>query len=129
MTGSRVALGLMVCLLLRGSSGAQDDPAKKEILANGNLIHSLLASPVVGEPLIATARHRMTRTLADGTTISHHGHHFFARDSEGRVRVEMRLALGGHGKPDTVRVFAIDQLPTRWQLGKPARRQIAKLHR
>jgi hypothetical protein len=130
MRGSSVALALMVCLLLRGSSSAQEASAKTEILSNGNIIHSLLAAPVVGQPFTATARHRSTRTLADGTTISHHGHHFFARDSEGRVRVEMRLALGDHGGPDTVRVFAIDPVAhtlTTWETGPKANSKIASV--
>jgi len=50
----------------------------------------------------------MERRLADGTRISRQGHHSVARDAEGRVRVERRMARGENGGPDVVMVFVVD---------------------
>ena len=82
--------------------------APKEVIANGGLLHALLAAPVVGEPFSAVQTHQTKQTLADGTNITHHGHHSLARDAEGRFRVEVRMANGQNGKPDTVMVFVMD---------------------
>ena len=91
--------------------GAQSPAAggeKKEIIANGGVRSSLLAAPVIGQPYSATVVHQTNRKLADGTTISEKGHHFAARDSQGRVRVETRMAKGKNGEQDTVMVFVSD---------------------
>jgi hypothetical protein len=63
---------------------------------------------VIGQPYSATVVHQSNRKLTDGTTISEQGHHFAARDSQGRVRVETRMAKGKNGEPDTVMVFLSD---------------------
>ncbi|MEO6806116.1 MAG: hypothetical protein ABI209_08215 [Edaphobacter sp.] len=91
-----------------------------EVISNGSLIHTLRATPVIGQPYSATQVHKTVRKLADGTTISHEGHHFVARDSAGRVRVEMRIAKGPSGGPDTVLVFVADPVAhtiTTWATG------------
>jgi hypothetical protein len=62
------------------------------------------------------------RTLADGSTVSHHGHHRVARDADGRVHVEVRLANGKNGEPDEVMVFVMDPVAhtlTTWLSGVP----------
>jgi hypothetical protein len=110
--------------MLAGSFAGAQSPTtggeKKEVIATGGLISSLVAAPVIGQPYSATQVHRTVRKLADGTTISQKGHHFVARDSEGRVRVEMRLATGKNGEPDTVLVFVSDPVAhtiTTWKDG------------
>lgn len=124
----RVAAGLMLCLLVAASVGAQDAPSQKRVLANGNLLHSLLAVPVLGQPYSATVVHETRRILTNGTTISHKGHHFVARDSEGRIRVEVRLARGNQGQPDKVMIFVVDPLAhtlTTWVKGGDANAKVA----
>jgi hypothetical protein len=69
---------------------------------------SLLAVPVTGEPYSAMQTTETVKTLADGTKITHHGHHFVARDSAGRERIEMRLVAAKDGKPEQKLVFVID---------------------
>jgi hypothetical protein len=89
MTRSRLAVGV-VCVMLAASFAAAQGAAggeKKEILATGGLISSLVAAPVIGQPYSAVQVHHTSRKLADGTTISQKGHHFVARDAQGRVRV------------------------------------------
>jgi hypothetical protein len=103
-------------------SGAQTGSQTQERLATGGLISSLLATPVVGEPYSAVQVHGRVQTLADGSTVSHHGHHFVARDGEGRVHVEVRMAEGQNGEPDTVMVFVMDPVAhtvTTWLSGAP----------
>jgi hypothetical protein len=96
-------------LLLAWSVAAQTVTGNdKEVVANGGLLHSLFAAPVIGRPYSAEQVHSTVRVLADGTKISHQGHHFVARDAEGRVRVEVRLASGQDGQPDAVQVYVID---------------------
>jgi hypothetical protein len=116
--------GLMVAAVLtvssvavRAASGA-DDP--KEVIANGSLWHTVLAEPVYGQPYSAVQVHTIVRTLADGTKITHDGHHNVARDSQGRVRVEVRMAVGQNGQPDTVMVYVVDPVAhtlTTWRTG------------
>jgi hypothetical protein len=89
-------------------------------LATGGLVSSLLAVPVVGEPYSAVQVHSTVRTLADGSTVSHRGHHFVARDADGRVHVELRLANGRNGESDEVMVFVMDPVAhtlTTWLSG------------
>jgi hypothetical protein len=115
--------GVMGLLLLASSAEAQsatDAGAKKEVIANGGLLHSLLAAPVVGQPYSALQEHRTRQQLADGTTISHAGHHAVARDAEGRVRVELRMGRARDGEPETVMVFVTDPVAhtlTTWMTG------------
>jgi hypothetical protein len=101
------AAGVMMASVAGAQSGAVGGGANG-VIANGGLIHTLMAAPVIGQPYSAMQVHGTNRKLADGTTISHKGHHFVARDSEGRVRVEMRMANGENGGPDTVMVFVSD---------------------
>jgi hypothetical protein len=120
-------------LLLAGQTWAQSGAPNErtsERLATGGLISSLLASPVVGEPYSAVQEHGTTRTLADGSTVSHHGHHSVARDADGRVHVELRLAEGRNGAPDEVMVFVMDPVAhtlTTWVSGAPRQPKIASL--
>ncbi len=109
----RLRLGVgVVALMLAGSlAGAQSGSAGNgtaEVFSNGSLIHTLVGAPVTGQPYSAVQMHQTRRMLADGTTISHQGHHSVARDSEGRVRVERRLEDGQSGQTDTVMVFVLD---------------------
>ncbi len=87
---------------------AQSVRAGSEPVANGGLLHSLLAAPVVGEPYSAVQEYRSRQQLVDGTMITHAGHHRVARDAEGRVRVELRMAKARDGEPETVMVFVTD---------------------
>ena len=102
----------MVCLVLMASMAVaqtpEDTSRSKEVIANGGVLHTLLAPPVLGQPYSAVQVRRTSRKLADGTVISHQGHHSVARDSQGRVRVERRMALGQNGGPDVVMVFISD---------------------
>jgi hypothetical protein len=123
MTRSRWGVGV-VCVMLAasfvGAQGAATGGEKKEVLATGGLISSLVAAPVIGQPYSAVQVHQTSRKLTDGTTISQKGHHFVARDAQGRVRVEMRMAKGKNGEPDTVMVFVSDPIAhtiTTWMSG------------
>jgi len=102
----------MVCLVLMASMAVAQTPEgtskPREVIANGGVLHTLLAPPVLGQPYSAVQVRRTSRKLADGTAISHQGHHSVARDSQGRVRVERRMALGQNGGPDVVMVFISD---------------------
>jgi hypothetical protein len=111
---------LVVPLNYAGGQSATTGGQTQEPLATGGLISSLLAAPVVGEPYSAVQVHGRVQTLADGSTVSHHGHHFVARDAEGRVHVEVRMAEGQNGEPDTVMVFVMDPVAhtiTTWLSG------------
>lgn len=114
--------GVIGAALLISTALAQTaTPATKEILSNGSVIHSLLAAPVIGQPYSATQVHRDKRQLADGTNITHNGHHFIARDAAGRVRVEMRMAETADG--ETILVFVSDpeaHTITTWVTGPKA---------
>ena len=119
------SIGVATFVLPLNGAGAQSATAAvqaQQRLATGGLISSLLAAPVVGEPYSAVQVHGRVQTLADGSTVSHHGHHFVARDAEGRVHVEVRMAEGQNGKPDTVMVFVMDPVAhtlTTWLSGAP----------
>jgi hypothetical protein len=132
MTRSRLAVGV-VCVMLAASFAAAQGAAggeKKEILATGGLISSLVAAPVIGQPYSAVQVHHTSRKLADGTTISQKGHHFVARDAQGRVRVEMRMAKGKNGEPDTVMVFVSDPVAhtiTTWMSGPKVENKAASV--
>jgi hypothetical protein len=118
------AATLVFPLNYSGGQSASTGSQSQERLATGGLISSLLAAPVVGEPYSAVQVHGRVQTLADGSTVSHHGHHFVARDAEGRVHVEVRMAEGQNGEPDTVMVFVMDPVAhtiTTWLSGAPNR--------
>jgi hypothetical protein len=113
-------VGLMMTASLAGAQSGDAGSGANEVISNGSLMHTLAAAPVIGQPYSAVQVHRMVRKLADGTTISHQGHHGVARDAEGRVRVEMRMAQGQNGGPDTVMVFVLDPVAhtfTSWTTG------------
>lgn len=110
----------MVAPLARAQGGASGG----EVLSNGGVIHTLVAEPVTGEPYSATQVHKTVRTLEDGTKVSHQGHHFVARDSAGRVRVEIRTGKGKDGQPDPAMVFVSDPVShtvTTWSTGQEAK--------
>ncbi len=120
---SRLGLGV-VCVILAASFAIAQSAAtggeKKEVLATGGVTSSLIAAPVIGQPYSAVVAHQQSQKLSDGTTVSKKGHHFVARDSQGRVRVEMRMAKGKNGEPDTVMVFVSDPVAhtiTTWMSG------------
>jgi len=104
-----------------GQNQTTDGP--REVIANGGLIHTLLAAPVTGQPYSAIQITRMIQTLADGTTIKKSGQgHGVARDSAGRVRVERRMTNGANGKPAIMMVFVLDPVGramTIWSTGGP----------
>jgi hypothetical protein len=112
--------GLMLAAVFAGAQSTAAGGEKKEVIATGGVMSSLVAAPVIGQPYSAVQVHQTSRKLADGTTISHKGHHFVARDAQGRVRVEMRMANGKNGEPDTVMVFVSDPVAhtiTTWVSG------------
>lgn len=114
------AVGLALMASLAGAQSAPADAGAHEALANGGVIHTLVATPVIGQPYSAMQVHSTSRKLADGTSISHKGQHFVARDAEGRVRVELNLVRGVNGEPDTVLVFVSDPVAhtiTTWATG------------
>lgn len=123
-----VALGL-VGLSATAQSGAVNGE-KKEVVATGGLISSLVAAPVIGQPYSAQQVHQTSQKLSDGTTVSHKGHHFVARDAQGRVHVEMRMANGKNGEPDTVMVFVSDPVAhtvTTWVSGPKIENKVASV--
>lgn len=125
MTRGRVAAGLAGLVLMVGVLGAQtvDNGAPQQTIANGGLIHTLMAAPVTGQPYSAVQVHRTKQTLADGTNITHAGHHSVYRDSAGRVRVELRLPNPQKEQPDPVMVFVLDPVAhtmLTWSTGSKA---------
>jgi hypothetical protein len=126
-------IGVAGLALLPVYSGAQSlatSDQTQERLGTGGLISSLLAAPVVGQPYSAVQVHSTTQTLADGSTVSHRGHHLVARDAEGRVHVEVRLANGRNGGPDEVMVFVRDPVAhtlTTWVSGAEGRPKTASV--
>lgn len=104
----RMAVGFLGLMTVLAGAQTTARNAPIEVIANGGLIHTLLAAPVVGRPYSAVQVQRAKRVLADGTSISHLGHHAVARDSAGRVRVERRMEQAQNGQPATVMVFVLD---------------------
>ena len=133
MTHSRMILGVVALMLVGLSAEAQSGATngeKKEVIATGGLISSLGAAPVIGQPYSAQQVHQTSQKLSDGTTVSHKGHHFTARDSQGRVRVETRMAVGKNGEPDTVLVFVSDPVAhtiTTWVSGPKIENKVASV--
>ena len=122
--------GLVLSLLFAAAQNANTGAPSQPRMATGGLVSSLLAAPVVGQPYSAVQVHGTTRTLADGSTVSHHGHHVVARDAEGRVHVEMRMANGRNGEPDQVMVFVMDPVAhtlTTWLSNVPNQPKVASL--
>jgi hypothetical protein len=133
MTRTRIAVGVAGWMLVAAFAVAQSTAGsgeKKEVVATGGVMSSLVAAPVMGQPYSAQVVHKTSRKLVDGTTISQQGHHFVARDSAGRVRVEMRMAKGKNGEPDTVMVFVTDPVAhtiTTWMSGPKIENKAAML--
>jgi hypothetical protein len=120
----------MLVAALAGAQSASSGGEKKEVIANGGVASSLIAAPMIGQPYSAQVAHHESQKLADGTTVSHAGHHFVARDSAGRVRVERRMAKGKNGEPDTVLVFVTDPVAhtlTTWMAGPTVQNKIASV--
>jgi hypothetical protein len=121
------SVGLAGFLLLSSSVQAADNGPTRPV-ASGGVLSSLLAAPVVGQPFTAVQVHETKRTLSDGTVITHNGHHAIARDAQGRVHVELRMANGENGKPDEVIVFVIDPVAhilTTWVQNAPGQAKTA----
>jgi len=89
------------CLCAQAGLQTLDEP--RESLSNGGLNHSLAAAPVTGQPFSAEQFEKHGRTLTDGTNILHFGHHFIARDSAGRIRVEQPCGCA----PDHVQMVEV----------------------
>jgi hypothetical protein len=118
------AAAMAVVLGVAGMAFASADQpvATHEVIAAGGLPRDLMAAPVTAEPFSAVWTNEIVRTLADGTKVTKHGHHFVARDSTGRERVEMRLRAAMDGKPEMKLVFVIDPVArslTSWVEGSP----------
>lgn len=103
----RVMAGFLALTIACAGAQTPANDATKEVIANGGLIHTLLAAPVAGQPYTAVQVQKTKRVLQDGTTIAHQGHHSVARDSAGRVRVERRMERTPDGQ-ETVMVFVLD---------------------
>ena len=95
---SMVGLGLAPAVLAQ----AGEAPQPKETIGNGGLNHMLHAAPVTGLPFSAEQVMKHSRHLEQGQNITHFGHHFVARDSAGRIRVEQPC-----GCADGERVIAV----------------------
>ena len=104
----RVMAGFLALTTVCAGAQTPANDAPKEVIANGGLIHTLLAAPVTGQPYSAVQVQKTKRVLQDGTTIAHQGHHSVARDSAGRVRVERRMEKAENGQPESVMVFVLD---------------------
>jgi hypothetical protein len=114
--------GIMLMVAAAGAQSASLGVAAREVIANGGLLHTLIAMPVTGEPYAAEQVMHNKQILPDGTTISHNGHHAVARDTEGRVRVERRLTNGSNGQPAMSMIFVMDPIAhtfTLWVVGGP----------
>jgi hypothetical protein len=106
---TRERLVAVVLTVLSAVAVAQTtSSAPSEVIANGGLLHTLLAAPVTGEPYSAVQVQKTKRALPNGATIAHQGHHSVARDSAGRVRVERRMENAKDGRPESVMVFVLD---------------------
>ena len=131
MMFSLLLAGLMLVGSYAGAQSAGPDAGSNEVISNGGLLHTLMAAPVIGQPYSAIQVHQTSRKLLDGTTISHKGHHFVARDAAGRVRVELRMAKAQNGQ-ETVMVFVSDPVAhtiTTWITGPAANKtaSVAKI--
>lgn len=110
-----------VLLLVASLAGAQT-VARQEPLSTGGLVSTLRAEPVLNEPYTAVQSAELVRVLPDGTRVVRHGHHFVARDSAGRVRVEQRLGKTSDGSGEIKMVYIKDPVAhtvTTWMEGLP----------
>lgn len=107
---------------------ASDQTATREVVAAGGFPRDLMAAPVSGEPFSAMWTNEIVKTLADGTKVTRHGHHFVARDSAGRERLEIRLSAAKDGKPEVKLIFVLDPVAhtlTSWAEGSPTGQKVA----
>jgi hypothetical protein len=126
MTRLQLVVGVAGLVMTASLAVAQNGAAgsgTNEVISNGGLINTLLAAPVAGQPYSAVRVQRMRQKLADGTTISHEGHHEVARDAEGRVRVQLRMGKNQNGEAESAMVFVLDPVAhtlTTWTTGPKA---------
>jgi hypothetical protein len=126
MTRLQLVVGVAGLVMTASLAVAQNGAAgsgTNEVISNGGLINTLLAAPVVGQPYSAVRVQRTRQKLADGTTISHEGHHEVARDAEGRVRVQLRMGKNRNGEAESAIVFVLDPVAhtfTTWTTGPKA---------
>ena len=142
MAGRYVWLAGMLGLAMITAGGAAQDGAAQdgaavsggagaaatERLATGGLVSSLMAQPVRGQPFSAVQVTHTVQTLGDGTTVKHNGHHGVARDSDGRMRVEMRMQKAVGDQPEVVMVFVSDPVThtlTTWMTGARDAKKVA----
>ena len=116
----RMLLGV-AGLAVAVSAGAQSGPTSepKEAISNGGVNHTIHADPVVGQPFSAEQVMKKGKTLTDGVNITHFGHHFVARDSAGRVRVEQPCGCDP-AHEQLIEVYVVDPVAhtmTKWRLG------------
>ena len=132
LRSAAMGMGFALITLSAAGQGASSSGNQTQ-LANGGLLHSILAAPVVGQPYSAVQVTHTVQTLANGTKVSQSGHHAVARDSVGRVRVEQRIAKGRDGSADVFLVFVMDPSAhtlTTWAMGMkdaPKRASVVKL--
>lgn len=109
-------------------SGTAAGGTAPEQLATGGVVSSLLAAPVLGQPFSAVQVTHSVQRLPDGTTVKHNGHHGVARDSDGRMRVEMRMRKAVGDQPEVVMVFVNDPVShtlTTWVTGARDAKKVA----
>jgi hypothetical protein len=110
-------VGLAVAVSAGAQSGQVGEP--KEAISNGGVNHTIHADPVVGQPFSAEQVMKKGKTLQDGVNITHFGHHFVARDSAGRVRVEQPCGCDP-AHEQLIEVYVVDPVAhtmTKWRLG------------
>jgi hypothetical protein len=117
----RMLVGVVGFGLAAGSLWAQSGTAgePKEVISNGGVNHTIHADPVTGQPFSAEQVMKQGRTLTDGVNITHFGHHFVARDSAGRVRVEQPCGCDP-AHEQLIEVYVVDPVAhtmTKWRLG------------
>ena len=96
-----------------------DNAEPQEKITNGGVNHTISADPVMGQPFSAEQVAKQGRTLNDGVNITHFGHHFVARDSAGRVRVEQPCGCDPEHE-QKVEVYIVDPAAhtlTTWRVG------------
>lgn len=128
MTRLQVAAMALVLGVAGMAFAAADQPQTREVIAAGGLPRDLMAAPVTAEPFSAVWTNEIVRTLADGTKVTKQGHHFVARDSAGRERVEMRLIPANDGKPEVKLIVVLDPVAhtlTSWTEGSPTGQKLA----
>jgi hypothetical protein len=121
MKNIRMLVGMVGFVLAAGSLWAQSGTAgePKEAISNGGVNHTIHADPVTGRPFSAEQVMKKGRTLTDGVNITHFGHHFVARDSAGRVRVEQPCGCDP-AHEQLIEVYVVDPVAhtmTKWRLG------------